>query len=217
MDGINKSKRNVIEIEQKREICLYYQQHPTLKHRELIQHFNLKFNMNIRKSTMFDILRDSHKWLNYSSHHNSKRVREPRYPALEQRLYNWYIEQRTCMGRLNITDDELLEKAKFYGEILAINDFKYSNGWLDKFKKRYLLQHKKKAALFQVKPHSDDETSKQTSSSINTIINNQYTLDDAESAISCLFDFFEHHNLRDEIEHLEIIAERVNYLKNVDN
>ncbi|CAF0801582.1 unnamed protein product [Brachionus calyciflorus] len=57
------------------------------------------------------------------------------YPELEDVLFIWFHEKREH-GAI-ISDEILIEKAKYFGTMLNISNFKYSDGWINKFKKRY--------------------------------------------------------------------------------
>ncbi|GJQ73224.1 hypothetical protein Trydic_g13603 [Trypoxylus dichotomus] len=58
------------------------------------------------------------------------------FPQVEEALFQWITHQRD--KNVPLSGDLIQEKAKFYyKQIMKKDDFKASNGWLDKFKKRY--------------------------------------------------------------------------------
>jgi hypothetical protein len=132
-----KRKRVELKIEQKYEIIRYHEAHPQLKQHHLIVHFNTVFDTVIGKSTMSDILANKKKILRIDDIENdfNKRIRNAKYPELEECLYTWLKDKLD--RKIPISDDMLIEKAKVFGQLLQITDFKYSNGWLNKFKDRF--------------------------------------------------------------------------------
>jgi hypothetical protein len=65
-------------------------------------------------------------------------MRKAAHPELEDALHIWYCHKRSKC--LPISDDLLIDKAKFYGnEFYGLHnvDFKYSLGWLSNFKDRF--------------------------------------------------------------------------------
>ncbi|RNA34139.1 Tigger transposable element-derived [Brachionus plicatilis] len=128
-----KSKKIELTIEQKKEICLFASDNPWSKQNYLCIYFSEKFEQNIPTTTMSDILKNRKNYLNSESI-NSYRIRNSKYPELEDALFLWFNEKR-FVG-LPISDDILISKANEFGIMLNIKDFKYSTGWLDKFKKR---------------------------------------------------------------------------------
>jgi len=67
-------------------------------------------------------------------HQNDNEQQNTRAPFL------WFFDRRFKNG--NLTDDTLRAKARRFGIELDINDFSYSNGWLQRLKQRYgLVNH----------------------------------------------------------------------------
>jgi hypothetical protein len=73
-----------------------------------------------------------------------KNIREVLHPQLERCLFVWFSQ---VQHDIITTDKILIEKAKEFGEMLGICDqsFKYSQGWLEKFKNRHDIKLKKLA------------------------------------------------------------------------
>ena len=67
--------------------------------------------------------------------HTEKRHRSAHHGDMEKALFLWFSQTRT--DNIPVTDDILREKAKKIGEDLGITDFKFSNGWLCRFKARH--------------------------------------------------------------------------------
>jgi hypothetical protein len=142
----NLQKRAKVElrIDKKFQIIEYHQKHPTFKQTELIKHFNKLFGVNIPATTMSGILSPSfrNKILKQDNVEVlNKRIRECKYPDLENMLYFWH---GIANGKgIALSDLILIEKAKEFGEMLGIvegSSFNYSLGWLERFKKRYNLK-----------------------------------------------------------------------------
>jgi hypothetical protein len=69
-----------------------------------------------------------------NSNINQKRMRSSKYPRLEEMLEIWMA---SCEGNnYPITWDTVVNKANFFAEPLKIQDFAFSNGWIDRFRKR---------------------------------------------------------------------------------
>ncbi|KAI4456038.1 hypothetical protein MML48_8g00002744 [Holotrichia oblita] len=65
-----------------------------------------------------------------------RRLKYGDFPQVEEALMQWITHQRENL--VQVTGELIQERAKyFYKQIMQKDDFKASNGWLDKFKKRY--------------------------------------------------------------------------------
>lgn len=90
---------------------------------------------NLIKYKIFQFLKIKYSFLNIFDHSYIKLVKNRIIlHELERCLFVWF-----CQAQLEIviTDAILIEKAQQFGEMLGINDqaFKYSKGWVEKFKK----------------------------------------------------------------------------------
>ena len=56
------------------------------------------------------------------------RIRDAKYPDLEECLYTW--QKINVKKHIPISDDMLIEKAKDFGVLFGARDFNYSLGWL---------------------------------------------------------------------------------------
>ena len=63
------------------------------------------------------------------------KCRTSEYADVNTALYDWYLI--TCSKNVYPTGPQLVEKAKQIAEQLRKSDFKGSNGWFDKWKKRF--------------------------------------------------------------------------------
>ena len=67
-----------------------------------------------------------------------KRVRESKFSDVNEALYEWF---RLAVSKNMFPDGRILcEKAKEIAERLGFEDFKASNGWLDRWKKRHHIK-----------------------------------------------------------------------------
>ncbi|KAK6966061.1 tigger transposable element-derived protein 4 [Biomphalaria glabrata] len=133
------AKRKIfcLNVEQKREICMYHIENPGKTQKEIAEVFSAKFGDVVGRRTIGDILANMQRWMIEVTHSGSaKRLRCAKYGRLEEALQLWYADAR--MTNPVISDSVLREKAKEIGSELGIDDpkFQYSNGWLHRFKNR---------------------------------------------------------------------------------
>ena len=69
-----------------------------------------------------------------------KRARTSEYADVNDTLYQWYL--LACSKNIYPAGPQLSEKAKEIAATLGKPDFKASNGWLDKWKKRFNITQK---------------------------------------------------------------------------
>ena len=90
-----KRKRIELKIEQKWEIIEYRKKYPKLSQIQMIVHFNRLFDTVISKQAMSDMLKPEYerklKKLDSVEDYNT-RIREAKWPELEQCLYLWHSE-----------------------------------------------------------------------------------------------------------------------------
>ena len=124
---------------QKLELCLHQQANPSINQQALAQWAKEKFQLQnapsqgaisniLSKRRELDSLTDVQL--------ETKRSRAVANPQLDQALANWVLQ---CEGRhISLSGDLIKEKASCFARNLKINDgIEYSNGWLDRFQKRY--------------------------------------------------------------------------------
>ena len=67
MSSPAKKRRRVdISASQKRDVCLYKEQHPKATQAQILVHFSNEWGVSVGRSTISDILRDKVKWLSVS-------------------------------------------------------------------------------------------------------------------------------------------------------
>lgn len=130
-------KRQDISNDQKQEICRFARDHPTKKQVDIIDWFYDKYKIKLPKTTISGILKKKETYLN-TDIVNKFRDRKAKFPELERALFLWFCDKRANF--ICISDQILVEQAhKFANEFYSqfeIEDFKFSEGWIQKFKKR---------------------------------------------------------------------------------
>jgi Tc5 transposase DNA-binding domain/DDE superfamily endonuclease len=132
-----KKKRAVLSATQKKEICEQKQANPKLSDSALSQQYNTE------RSTITKILRQSEKWLAVEIATNAaqaKTTKQPTYPRIQEAMTLW-VSSVSNRG-LTLTGDLLKQKALDFAVALGegYENFKASDGWLAKFKKRLGLR-----------------------------------------------------------------------------
>lgn len=107
---------------------------------------NLAREFNVGKSTMTDLKKNKVKILSYASASESgtdkrQTMRKSDYPLLDDALYEWFLQERS--RHTPLSGPILKEKARFFQTKIYpdVKDFKASDGWLDKFKKRHGIRY----------------------------------------------------------------------------
>jgi predicted DNA-binding protein YlxM (UPF0122 family) len=110
----------------------------------------LAIEFGVERSTISGILRNKEKFL--QSYEGAKysdlkktRIQVARFQSLEEALYKWFQGLRSqnipiAQDLLKAKAIEFYNKAKEHGAQLP--NFEASNGWLDKFQKRYNISNK---------------------------------------------------------------------------
>lgn len=111
---------------------------------ELKQHENfsvkeLMVKFKCGKTQVYDAIKNKDKlmeqWVSCTNSGKSKRVVSVGYEQVERDLYRWFINCRS--KSLPISRPIIQTEATKLAEKLGISDFKASNGWLDRFKRRH--------------------------------------------------------------------------------
>ena len=143
MEINKKRKRFELDLDKKRELILYHRDNRNLSQKQIKDHFDAKWNCDISKSTVSDLI--NNKSRNYLELGNirspgAKRLRDGVQHNLEKCLYVWFND--VVNNGISISEDFLMAQAKVFGEQLAVSDleFKYSKGWLANFKKRFNIR-----------------------------------------------------------------------------
>jgi len=91
------------------------------------------------KTQVYDAIKNKEKimdeWVNSKNSGKSKRLKTPSFEQIDQKLYEWFISVRS--KNLPISGPILQTEAMKLAEKMNVKDFKASNGWLEKFKKRH--------------------------------------------------------------------------------
>jgi len=135
-----KQKRTLVQLSvaQKQQVVLFATQNKDMTNLAIAEKFGKEFNLRIAPQTLCGWLKDSSKYLNIEEPDDFNiRLRIAKYPALEECLAVWHSYQ--VSKNIPVCDEMLIEKAKdYFGPLCGVDkDFKYSNGWLSNFKKRY--------------------------------------------------------------------------------
>ena len=130
-----KRKRNLSDDKQKREIISYAKENPKLT-QQIADNSTIKWALPIKRMTVGDILNEKEFYESDNEGSPSrKRHRSGLNADMEQCLYLWFANARS--RNVPVTDEILKEKAKHFGDETGVTDFKYSNGWLQRFKARH--------------------------------------------------------------------------------
>ena len=122
--------RTQFSIAEKKEIIAYKTDHPKSTQDDIAPHFAREWGKQVGS--------DKEKWTSTPKDGDSSlRQRMGRHDNLEQALFLWFNDVRAKNAIIN--DDMLIEKPKTYGNQLGVQDFAYSKGWLQKFKKRHVI------------------------------------------------------------------------------
>ena len=151
-----KRPRTDLTIDQKREIINWVEEQPSKpSHQTIANHFISKFGVRIGRTTISDILTQADRYLDNDNirSYGYKRLRNAEQMSLEKALYSWYCEM--CSYGCQLSDQILIAKAKLIGETVGVDsNFKYSNGWISKFKERHNISFK----FINVEPSGIDKT-----------------------------------------------------------
>ena len=130
-----KPEKQQLSFGLKREICLFKTKNPKQTLVQLRKHFSVANNIEIPISTLSDIIRQSSSILNSTLDNGRVRARGAKYPELEECLFVWQCE--LLNKHVAVSDDILLNKARDFGTLLAVVDFNFSRGWLQRYKDRF--------------------------------------------------------------------------------
>jgi hypothetical protein len=126
-----KRKLFCLNVEQKKEICVYHNNNPGKTQNEIAVVFSAKFGDTVSRRSMGDILANKQKWMDAVIQAiPTKKLKCAKHETLEEALQIWFANARS--QNVILTDAILREKAKKFGKEFGIieAEFKYSNGWL---------------------------------------------------------------------------------------
>ena len=139
MEKPSKRKRTEITIGIKKAICLHKKDHAKISQDRLVQFVKDTYSIDVGRSTISDILKQSDKWMAYDesnkTERKSTRITQTKHAELEDALFLWHTNALT--HNVAISDEILLTKAEQLGKELGVTDLSYSRGWLTNFKKRH--------------------------------------------------------------------------------
>lgn len=102
---------------------------------------SLAKEFGVGRATIHDIRKNSEKIKNFCGKNENvkssrKTLKPGEFPQVEDSLYLWFLQERE--RHTPISGEILKEKARFfYKKIMNNDDFHASEGWLDKFKRRF--------------------------------------------------------------------------------
>lgn len=145
----------------------------------------------IGKTTVHDIIKNKENIRRFVSSNKRYKLesrclmREAQLEGLEKRLYDWFLEKRTL--NVPISGPLLTEKAKaLYKEMIDSKvTFKFSHGWVERFKHRYGLHHIK---LVGEQASADYEAANEFKRTFMDIITRE-NLDAEQVSITALYVF----------------------------
>lgn len=76
-------------------------------------------------------------WVNSKNSGKNRRLKTPSFEQIDQKLYEWFISVRS--KNLPISGPILQTEAMKLAQKMNVKDFKASNCWLEKFKKRHYI------------------------------------------------------------------------------
>ena len=133
---MKKRKRNLLTIQQKKQIRLYKKQHPFIIHEDLALMFSDQYNVEISRKQIGDILKND--FLDDTTmDENRKTFKKPYNLLFEETLIKWI---RDAEKKINLNNLMIIEKAKQLSTSMNLN-LKCSIGWLEKFKERNGLRY----------------------------------------------------------------------------
>jgi Tc5 transposase DNA-binding domain/Fission yeast centromere protein N-terminal domain len=146
----SKITKTTLNNEQRIAIITFKDQNPNISNIDLVEWVKKKFNLDVHQSTISRLIKHRE---NINGNPSAKRQRAVQYPDIENALQEWILRSQS---KIILTDAILMEKAKNFAQILHISDidFKFSHGWLSKFKKRH--------GVGQIKKHGEEASADHT-------------------------------------------------------
>ncbi|KAF2651988.1 CenpB-DNA-bind-domain-containing protein [Lophiostoma macrostomum CBS 122681] len=124
--------RKTLTDQDRRRMCLYHEEHPTVKQTEIGAMFG------VERSTVSKVLRQKEKYLYQDDGSRSPIKRSKgKFPDIERALANW-ARNHQRQG-LPLNDNIIREKAKFFASTVGTTDSHVkasSTSWLEKFKQK---------------------------------------------------------------------------------
>nr|CAD2203470.1 unnamed protein product [Meloidogyne enterolobii] len=133
-------KRQKISIELKKQIIDYYLANPKTSLKQIAEEFS-NFNILLKKSSIHSILKNKQNIIaaiNNGIKIKRSHLTKGRHANFDDALLNWIRQVRA--ENVVITGTLLKEKAMEMANLMGIDNFKASNGWMEKFKERHSIR-----------------------------------------------------------------------------
>ena len=130
----SRKKRKIITIEDKIEIIKKVDS-KQLTLQQIAVEFGLADHSSVSK-----IMKNREKILSADLPRNSKSLKISMHPNLDEMIFEWFCNLRS--NNLPITGSIIQEKAAQFAVRLGYEDFKASDGWLNRFKNRHNIKEK---------------------------------------------------------------------------
>ncbi|KAF2816797.1 CenpB-DNA-bind-domain-containing protein [Mytilinidion resinicola] len=160
--------RKTLTDSDRRRMCLYHEEHPTVKQTEIGAMFG------VERSTVSKVLRQKEKYLYQDDGSRSPVKRSKgKFPDIERALSNWARNHQKQGFPLN--DAMIREKARFFATTVGNSDSHLkanSTSWLEKFKQKNNLmgaKSRKNSIAEESEGHSNPPSSSQTPSGISPV------------------------------------------------
>ena len=130
-----KRKRRELTLQGKVDVIAYKDKNPAIGIREIAEKFQCG------KKKIQSTLRDKRKLLDkFATNGNaaSKRARMCRFQNIDSAMLEWFRMARS--KNIPVSGPMLQAKAVAVAEKMQLENFKASNGWLEKFKTRYKIK-----------------------------------------------------------------------------
>ena len=96
MEESNKRKRTSLTMEDKRQMLSIFKGNPSWSQQTIVDEFSKNFCKNVKKNIVSQVLNFSNKIVSIQSEFakDVDRVRDPKYPELENALMAWFKQVR---------------------------------------------------------------------------------------------------------------------------
>ncbi|CAG8709973.1 32718_t:CDS:1, partial [Gigaspora margarita] len=132
----SKETKTTLTNEQRKAIIKHKEKNPQISQINLVDWVKQTMDFKVHQSTISRLIKNKDE---IEENLSTKRQKTVQYPALENILYKWILQYQE---RIILSNKIIVEKAKTFARLLDIpkGDFKFSSGWLQKFKKRHRLK-----------------------------------------------------------------------------
>ncbi|KAL7077876.1 hypothetical protein ACQ4LE_003088 [Meloidogyne hapla] len=134
-------KRQKISIELKKKIIDYYLANPNSSLKQIAEEFS-DFNVLLKKSSIHSILKNKQNIIdaidNGMKIKKRSHLTKGRNANFDEAVLNWIRQVKS--QNIAITGSLLKEKAMEIANLMGIDNFKASNGWMEKFKERHSIR-----------------------------------------------------------------------------